>query len=490
MIGTVPAAAMLLMIPGLPLSAAVSPHQGLAAVQVSADPYTNVAAEHATQVEPDTLAVGHTVMSVFQTGRWANGCADDTGWAFSSDSGGNWQHGFLPGLTKSSRPAGPFDRVSDPTIAYNAFFGTWLAAGLDCNGTSPKPDASPQSPAVSVNVSRDGVRWGRAIVAARAGKGQAFDKDWITCDNTPASRFYGNCYLEWDLPSQSDTVVMSTSGDGGLTWSKPTATASHLQGIGGEPVVQPDGTVVVPIIGFVPGVPLVDFRSTNGGRTWSRTTRVADLFQHTFGGNLRGPFFPSVATDGTGRIYITWPDCRFRVSCSANDMVMTTSADGVHWTRVVRIPIDPVTSSADHLGGGLGIDPTTAGRRARLGLFYAYYPDAACTAATCRLFEGFISSTDGGAHWSAPQVIAGPSRLNQLAPAGGPMIGDYQGAAVVPGGNALSAFAVGGIPAGTSQFDEAMYEPSGGAPVTGGSRLARPSGARGFASAKVPRIVR
>ena len=83
---------------------------GLAVVQVSADPYTNAAAKHATEVEPDTVATGHTLMSVFQVGRWDNGCADDIGWALSTDAGRNWRHGYLPGLTKFSTPPG--DRKS------------------------------------------------------------------------------------------------------------------------------------------------------------------------------------------------------------------------------------------------------------------------------------------------------------------------------------------------------------------------------------------
>jgi hypothetical protein len=217
---------------------------------------------------------------------------------------------------------------------------------------------------------------------------------------------------------------------------------------------------------------------------------VASIFQHRFGGNLRGPFFPSVATDRTGRIYITWPDCRFRPNCASNDMVLTTSADGVHWTRVTRIPIDPVTSAVDHLGGGLGVDQGTAGRHARLGLFYNFYPRAACTVSTCRLFEGYVSSTDGGARWSAPQVLAGPMRMRQLPNAFGFMVGDYEGTAVVPGGRAFSAFAVAGIPAAGQRYSEAMYQPSGGAVVTGGTRSASPAGARSFAVAGRPGITR
>ena len=467
--------------------ASAAPRGGPAAVQVSADPYSNAAADHATDVEPDTVAVGHTVMSVFQVGRWDNGCADNIGWALSTDAGHNWQHGYLPGLTRFSRPPGPFVRASDPAVAYDAAAGLWIASSLACNGTSPNPTAFVPSPAVEVNVSFDGVHWSKTIIVARIKKGQDFDKDWITCDNSTSSRFYGHCYVEWDVDNQHDLVQMSTSHDGGFSWSPATATSTRLRATGGEPVVQPDGNVVVPILA---SSGLVDFRSVNGGRTWGPAIKVASIFQHPFGGNLRGPFFPSVTTDRTGRIYITWPDCRFRPSCASNDMVLTTSTDGVHWTRVTRIPIDPVTSAVDHLGGGLGVDQATAGPHARLALFYNFYPRAACTVSTCRLFEGYVSSTDGGAHWSAPQVLAGPMRMRQLPNAFGFMVGDYEGAAVVPGGQAFSAFAVGGIPAAGQRYSEAMYQPSGGAAVTGGTRPASPAGARSFAAAGRPGITR
>jgi hypothetical protein len=338
-----------------------------------------------------------------------------------------------------------------------------------------------------VNISPDGVHWTKAITVARIRKGQDFDKPWITCDNSTASRFYGRCYVEWDVDNQHDLVLMSTSRNGGFSWSPATPTSTRLRATGGEPVVQRDGDVVVPILS---ARGLVAFRSVNGGRTWGPAVKVASLFQHPFGGRLRGPFFPSVATDRTGRIYAAWPDCRFRASCASNDMVLSTSADGVHWTRVTRIPIDPVTSAVDHLGGGLGVDPVTAGRHARLALFYNFYPRAACTVRTCRLYEGYVSSTDGGARWSAPQVLAGPMRMRQLPYAFGYMVGDYQGAAVVPGGKAFSAFAVGGIPAAGQRYSEAMYEPSGGAPVSGGGRAASPAGAHAFAAAGRPGITR
>src|SRR3954452_17173532 len=42
-------------------------------IKVSHDPYKNDGAQHATQAEPDTLSVGNTVVSVFQTGRFESG---------------------------------------------------------------------------------------------------------------------------------------------------------------------------------------------------------------------------------------------------------------------------------------------------------------------------------------------------------------------------------------------------------------------------------
>jgi hypothetical protein len=70
------------------------------------------------------------------------------------------------------------------------------------------------------------------------------------------------------------------------------------------------------------------------------------------------------------------------------------------------------------------------------------------------------------------------------------MVGDDQGVAVVPGGDAFSSFAVGGIPAAGQQLNEAMYEPSGGAPVTGGTRAASPADQNTFTPAPLPGIAR
>jgi len=95
-----------------------------------------------------------------------------------------------------------------------------------------------------------------------------------------------------------------------------------------------------------------------------------------------------------------------------NDIVFSSSSDGVTWSPVSRIPIDPVGSGVDHFIPGLAVDPATSGPGTHLALtYYYYYPDAACTAATCDLDVGFVSSPDGGADVPPPSgATTTPSR--------------------------------------------------------------------------------
>src|SRR6266576_5972286 len=91
-------------------------------VRLSTDPFTNTTSQHRTQVEPDSFAFGSTIVSAFQSGRFFDGGSSDIGWATSSDNGSNFSQGFLPGITKYEGN-GPHDRVSDPSVAYDARHG-------------------------------------------------------------------------------------------------------------------------------------------------------------------------------------------------------------------------------------------------------------------------------------------------------------------------------------------------------------------------------
>jgi len=248
---------------------------------------------------------------------------------------------------------------------------------------------------------------------------------------------------------------MSTSSDGGQTWSVAVNTADNATGIGGVPLLQPGGRVVVPASDDA-GARILAFTSTNGGSTWSASTIVATISDHMVAGNLRNDALPMSAVDANGQAYVVWPDCRFRSGCSSNDIVMTTSADGATWTAPVRIPIDAVNSTVDHFLPSLAVDPTTAGASAHLTLVYHYYPNASCNESNCSLYVGYVTSQDGGNTWSAPTSLAGPMSLDWLADTKlGRMVGDYVGVAYASG-KAYPAIAVARANSGTV-FDEAIY---------------------------------
>jgi hypothetical protein len=449
-------------------AAPVAANLGL--IQISSDPYTNTASQHRTEVEPDTFAFGSTVVSAFQVGRIFGGGAANIGLSTSTNGGASWAAGFLPGTTSVSTPPGPYSRVSDPTVAYDAKHGVWLISwlGIDSSGT-----------VVDVLVSRStdgGLTWGNPVVVNASGDFN--DKNWTACDNTASSPFYGNCYTEFDDNTLGDLVLMSTSSDGGLTWGSAQGTASNLHGIGGQPLAQPDGTVVVPIVGFAGNqFIMVSFTSTDGGATWGKTHVIAKVgFHHAAGGIRDSIPLPSAETDGSGKVYAVWQDCHFEPTCGASDLVLSTSADGVKWSKLTRLPLDPVGSGVDHFIPGLAVDGSTSGANARLVVTYYYYPVSSCTTSTCELDVGYSSSSNGGASWTAGGQVAGPMSLTWLANTSqGFMVGDYISASF-SGARAVPVFEVANAPGG-GLFDEASYAVAGGltpaaAPVAATDRLA------------------
>ncbi len=430
---------------------------GSSLTQLSADPYTAGPAQHATEVEPHMIANGSTLVATFQVGRFPQspgpgGGATDIGWATSTDGGTTWSHGFLPGLT-TGEGTGPYDAASDPVVDYDAKHQVWMISSLPISGTL-------STPAVVVSRSTDGMTWNNPVNVASGFNDS--DKNWIVCDTWTASPYYGNCYVEFDAPGQNDQIYMSTSTDGGLTWSAPISTASLDDGIGGQPLVQPNGTVIVPIEGL-PNEPFTTigaFTSTNGGASWGALETITEIQAHTDAGGIRSGPLPAAAIDAAGTVWIVWEDCRFRANCSTNDLVYVTSPDGVNWSAVNRVPIDDTTSTVDHFIPGIAIDPTTSGASAHVAIHYYYYSQTSCTAATCQLIVGYISSANGGSTWNAPTTIAGPMQLSWLPNSqNGLMVGDYIATAFT-NGVPHGVFAVAAANTGTT-FDEAIYTAQG-----------------------------
>src|SRR6266849_1053204 len=320
------------------LSSTVLAFASVTLIQLSSDPFTNSTSQHQTEVEPDTFAFGKTFVSAFQVGRFFNGEASDIGFATSSNGGKSFKNGFLPGTTVNSSPPGPYLRASDASVAFDAKHNVWIISYLGIK--------SPSGP-IDVDVSRStdgGFTWSPPVVVNASGHFN--DKNWSVCDDTASSAFYGHCYTEFDDNTLRDLIQMSTSTDGGLTWGAAQSTANNTHGIGGQPLVQSGGTVIVPIVGFAGNEFLIlSFISTDGGASWGQAFRVSAVdFRHPAGGLRAGIPLPSAEIDRSGKVYVVWSDCVFEPGGTASDLVLSTSTDGINWSAVTRIPLDPVGS--------------------------------------------------------------------------------------------------------------------------------------------------
>jgi hypothetical protein len=86
-------------------------------------------------------------------------------------------------------------------------------------------------------------------------------------------------------------VVTSRSTNGGVTWGAALNTGDTASGLGGQPVVRPNGTVLVPFQSS--SGQIRSFRSIDGGVSWRATVLVATVQAHTVAGGLRTSPLPS-----------------------------------------------------------------------------------------------------------------------------------------------------------------------------------------------------
>ena len=436
---------------------------------IMTDPFTNSTSQHATKVEPDTYSFGSTIVATAQEGRFTDGGSSDIGVAVSTNNGSTWTQHELPGTTVYSTPAGPYARISDPSVAYDAKDNVWMVSGLALS-------ASLNGAAVTLNRSLDGgATWQNATNIAVASAGQNFDKNWTACDNTPTSPFYGRCYTAWDDFGHGNLLKIAYSTNAGQTWTLSNTPRAGV--IGSQPLTLPNGNVVVPLdsaneaqLGYT--------ISTNGGVKFGNAFVITNITAANDPGNIRSGPLPSAEISGDGKIFVVWEDCRFRPGCTTNDLVYTTSTNGTTWTAVQRIPADPggVTGTQDTFIPGVAVDRTTSGSTIKVGVGYYYYPNSNCTEATCQLDVGYISSSNGGSTWTAQTQLRGPMTIDWLPNTSqGRMVGDYMSSSFDANHLAHPVFAeayappTGDCATSTPSCNQPLETPSSGLAAAAGS---------------------
>jgi len=171
------------------LALATSAHA--ATTVVSSDPFTQATCKastttnHKTEVEPDSFSNGSTIVAAYQVGRIYDGGACAIGFATSANNGASWTSGLLPGITKWAG-GGLADRATDAAVAYDARHNVWLVSSL----TLLEAGGVHGNAVVTSRSTDGGFSWSGPFTTAEGGDP---DKNWIVCDNTATSPFYGNC---------------------------------------------------------------------------------------------------------------------------------------------------------------------------------------------------------------------------------------------------------------------------------------------------------
>ena len=261
----------------------------------------------------------------------------------------------------------------------------------------------------------------KLVAAGRRSAAPLLDKEWIACDNGASSPFRGRCYLEY-----SDDVKDITVSQFSTTAASPgrrrcaRARSSSAPSLSCAPTGRSSSSPATIAARQALSGSMVALRSTDGGATFARIV-VSDL-QAANNDPMRAISLPSVDADSNGTIYAVWHDCRFRASCARNDMVISTSSDGLTWTAPVRIPLAPAASTPrlhPRPRGG-----PRAARTARCSCTRTTMPARARRCLPARDRPRAIA--DAGKKWSVQPLDAQPYSTTWLPRAeGGRMVGDY-----------------------------------------------------------------
>jgi len=407
--------------------------------RLSRDPYRSDGAQHETEVEPDSFTFGRTTVATFQVGRFEAGAAANIGFAVTNDDGATWRSGYLPGLTEASVPAGVNERASDPVVGYDARHGIWLISTLALGGGG--------ATRLAINRSPDGLTWSTALNAAEESaiggdEGIAFDKNWVACDNTATSPFYGRCYLVYTHSADRDMLAVRWSDDGGLTWSSAVDIGAR-PAVGVFPVIRPAGELVVAYLWELSRFAIAASTSRDGGASWGAPVRVADVAGSCGIAGFRAFPLPSADADASGRIWVAWHDCA-AAGATQSAVFVASSVDGTTWSPPTR-----VTSGRNAVLPAIAIDPAS-GRIA-----VAYFREA-----VDGIHTELVESNTSGAFGASRRLSAEGSAFTSMArTTSGRMLGDYLSVHYARG-RPLAVWVLA-LPPVNGTFREAVYATRG-----------------------------
>jgi hypothetical protein len=301
-----------------------------------------------------------------------------SGTYFSNDGGQTWcctssDPGnigtLIPGV--EHLVGGQYDAGGDPSLAFDSR-GNVYYAGLGFDRTAP-----PSTVAVNKGTfSGSGqLSWGApTFINQTTAPSTLNDKEWIAADWHASSPFRDRVYVSWTrflFNANNGNYVQSPiffaySTDGGATFSAPNNISGNvLSDQGSRPIVGPDGTVYVIFEGSTRQAAVDSqwiVKSTDGGVTWSKRTKIADVQDVIPVANAvyRDDSFPAGAAAPNGDLYVAWSTqmsdsgglCPTRTNngCHLAAVYSKSTDGGTTWSAAV--PIFPALDASTRTAVG------------------------------------------------------------------------------------------------------------------------------------------
>jgi hypothetical protein len=270
-----------------------------------------------------------------------------SGTYFSNDGGQTWcctstdpAHigTLIPGV--EHLVGGPYDAGGDPAVAFDSQ-GNVFYAGLGFDRTAP-----PNTVAVNKGTFEgNDLSWSPPVFINQTTSPTILnDKEWIGADWHGSSPFRDRVYVSFTRylfnPHNGNYVqspiFFAYSTDHGATFSTPTNISGNvLYDQGSRPIVGYDGSLYVIFEGATRLATLDSqwiVKSNDGGATWSKPTRIADVQDVIPPANTayRDDSFPAGDAAPNGDLYVAW-STQMRDS---GGLCPTRTNNGCHLTAV------------------------------------------------------------------------------------------------------------------------------------------------------------
>ncbi len=245
----------------------------------------------------------------------------------------------------------------------------------------------------------------------------------VVVDNRDESPYKGRVYVGWDsiTSNQQQLELITYSDDGDRTFQPPVTLSSQGANIGIVPLVGPGGIVHAVWLSYQ-GLRalLLAAHSTDGGRTWSAPVIISDVNAYGVNGSRTGAGLPSAAIDGrNGAVYVVWEDGRF--TSGTDQIVLSRSTDGGQtWSAPQRV--------SDGSGAAANFTPAVAVTpEGWVGISYYSLRNSLSNVLVDEYLT--VSKTGGQTFAKSQRLTAASWDLRFAATSDGFFLGDYQGLA-------------------------------------------------------------